>query len=366
MGANGSGKSTLVRALTGLRPLTSGSVRLFGTPLADFHDHAAHRLRAAASHRDRRRAGQRARGRGLRPADPAQGAAPDGPRRPAGDHRRARGRRARAPRRRRDLDPQRRPAAAGADRPRAGGRARPVLPRRADRRRRPAQPAGAGHGAAARCRSAGPRSCWSPTSSARWPPSSTGPSSCATAGSPTTDRRSRRRPCTPTTTDAAASHDHAPHVASPLDSLDGGPMSLLDLLGLDFMHRALLAALFTGLAAPAIGTFLVQKRLALLGDGIGHIAVTGVALGLLTGTSPTWTAVVVAILGAVLIEVIREQRPHQRRRGAGPALLRRARRRRAHHRPRRPGREQPQRLPLRLGDQHLARATCGSRWRSPW
>lgn len=84
-------------------------------------------------------------------------------------------------------------------------------------------------------------------------------------------------------------------------------MNLIDLLGLPFMHRALLAALFTGLAAPAIGTFLVQKRLALLGDGIGHIAVTGVALGLLTGASPTWTAIVVAILGAVLIEVIRER-----------------------------------------------------------
>jgi len=38
MGANGSGKSTLVRALTGLRPLTAGSVRLFGTPLGRFHD----------------------------------------------------------------------------------------------------------------------------------------------------------------------------------------------------------------------------------------------------------------------------------------------------------------------------------------
>ena len=38
MGANGSGKSTLVRALTGLRPLASGSLSLFGTPLADFHD----------------------------------------------------------------------------------------------------------------------------------------------------------------------------------------------------------------------------------------------------------------------------------------------------------------------------------------
>jgi zinc transport system ATP-binding protein len=38
MGANGSGKSTLVRALTGLRPLASGSLRLFDTPFDDFHD----------------------------------------------------------------------------------------------------------------------------------------------------------------------------------------------------------------------------------------------------------------------------------------------------------------------------------------
>ena len=72
-------------------------------------------------------------------------------------------------------------------------------------------------------------------------------------------------------------------------------MNPLELLDHAFMQRAVLAALFTGLAAPAIGTFLVQRRLALLGDGIGHVAVTGVAIGLLTGTSPTWTAVVVAI-----------------------------------------------------------------------
>ncbi|CAI9407123.1 metal ABC transporter ATP-binding protein [Nocardioides sp. T2.26MG-1] len=38
MGANGSGKSTLVRALTGLHPLAAGSLRLFGTPYDDFHD----------------------------------------------------------------------------------------------------------------------------------------------------------------------------------------------------------------------------------------------------------------------------------------------------------------------------------------
>jgi zinc transport system permease protein len=81
----------------------------------------------------------------------------------------------------------------------------------------------------------------------------------------------------------------------------------MDLFSFPFMQRALLAALFTGMAAPAVGTYLVQRRLALMGDGIGHVAVTGVALGLLTKTSPTWTAVVVAVLGAVLIEVIRER-----------------------------------------------------------
>ena len=81
----------------------------------------------------------------------------------------------------------------------------------------------------------------------------------------------------------------------------------MELLTLDFMQRALLAALLTGLAAPAVGTYLVQRRLALMGDGIGHVAVTGVAVGLLFHTSPLWTAVVVAVLGAILIEVIRER-----------------------------------------------------------
>jgi zinc transport system permease protein len=80
---------------------------------------------------------------------------------------------------------------------------------------------------------------------------------------------------------------------------------MIQLLDYDFMRRALMAAVFTGLAAPAIGTFLVQRRLALLGDGLGHVALTGVALGLVTGVAPILTAVVVAVLGAVLIELLR-------------------------------------------------------------
>lgn len=84
-------------------------------------------------------------------------------------------------------------------------------------------------------------------------------------------------------------------------------MSLLELLGADFMQRALAAALLTGLAAPTIGVFLLQRRQALMGDGIGHVAVTGVAIGLVTDTSPAWAAVVVAVLGAIVIELVRER-----------------------------------------------------------
>jgi zinc transport system permease protein len=81
----------------------------------------------------------------------------------------------------------------------------------------------------------------------------------------------------------------------------------MSLLSLDFMQRALIAAVLTGLAAPAVGTYLVQRRLALMGDGIGHVALTGVALGLLTGWAPVWTAVIIATAGAVAIELIRER-----------------------------------------------------------
>jgi zinc transport system permease protein len=73
----------------------------------------------------------------------------------------------------------------------------------------------------------------------------------------------------------------------------------------EFMRQALVAAVCTGLAAPAIGTYLVQRRLALLGDGIGHVALTGVAVGLLTGWAPLTTAVVLAAAGAVAIELLR-------------------------------------------------------------
>ncbi len=79
----------------------------------------------------------------------------------------------------------------------------------------------------------------------------------------------------------------------------------MSLLSYEFMQRALLAAVVIGVVAPMIGVFLVQRRLALLGDGMGHVALSGVGLSFLLGTAPVPTALLLAVLGAVALEIIR-------------------------------------------------------------
>ncbi len=80
---------------------------------------------------------------------------------------------------------------------------------------------------------------------------------------------------------------------------------MADLLSLEFMRQALLAAFLVGLTAPMVGVFLVQRRMSLIGDGMGHVALAGVAIGVLTGAAPVLTALAAAVVAAVAIELIR-------------------------------------------------------------
>jgi zinc transport system permease protein len=77
---------------------------------------------------------------------------------------------------------------------------------------------------------------------------------------------------------------------------------------LAFMQRALAAGLVVGVFAPMIGTFLVQKRMSLIGDGIGHLAFAGVGAGLFAGFAPVGAALVFAVFGALGIEWLRARR----------------------------------------------------------
>ena len=89
---------------------------------------------------------------------------------------------------------------------------------------------------------------------------------------------------------------------------------MIEILSSPLMQRALITAVLVGISAPVVGTFLVARSMALMGDGIGHIALTGVALGWLAGTimdiSPHDAlalpgAIVMSVIGALLIELIR-------------------------------------------------------------
>jgi zinc transport system permease protein len=88
------------------------------------------------------------------------------------------------------------------------------------------------------------------------------------------------------------------------------------MLDLEFMRLAFAAGAIVGLLAPTVGFFLVQRELSLIGDGIGHVAFAGVALGYLLNVSPVWTALAAAVVGAFGIEWLRA-----RRRTAGDQAL---------------------------------------------
>ena len=72
-----------------------------------------------------------------------------------------------------------------------------------------------------------------------------------------------------------------------------------------FMQRALLAGSITALICPAIGVFLVPRRLSLIADTLAHVALAGVAIGLVAGVSPIVGALIVTAAGAVGIERLR-------------------------------------------------------------
>ncbi|MFO7243729.1 MAG: metal ABC transporter permease [Actinomycetes bacterium] len=88
----------------------------------------------------------------------------------------------------------------------------------------------------------------------------------------------------------------------------------MSLLSDPLVQRMLLVGVLVGVATPIVGTYLVQRRMALLGDGIGHVALAGVAAGWLAGSAADLVqrdalavpgAIVFAVAAAVVMERMR-------------------------------------------------------------
>jgi zinc transport system permease protein len=73
----------------------------------------------------------------------------------------------------------------------------------------------------------------------------------------------------------------------------------------DFMIRAYAAGMIVAVVAPVVGVFLVVRRYSLLADTLAHVSLTGVAAGLITGTSPVYGAMAASVLAALGIERLR-------------------------------------------------------------
>ena len=71
---------------------------------------------------------------------------------------------------------------------------------------------------------------------------------------------------------------------------------------MEMFQRALVAAILVTIVAGFLGTFLLIRNLALIGDGLAHVSFGGVAVGIVLGaTSPLWYALIFSITAAILI-----------------------------------------------------------------
>lgn len=77
---------------------------------------------------------------------------------------------------------------------------------------------------------------------------------------------------------------------------------------LDFVRHALFIGLLASLLCGVLGVFVVTKRIAFLGDGISHAAFGGIGLCYFLGAEPRIGAVAVAVLCALVLGLLGNDR----------------------------------------------------------
>ncbi|MDZ7730711.1 MAG: metal ABC transporter permease [Natrialbaceae archaeon] len=80
-----------------------------------------------------------------------------------------------------------------------------------------------------------------------------------------------------------------------------------------FIWQSFATGIFTGITAPLVGTYVVHREMALVGETLAHAAFAGVALGLVLSGLTGWTgslllvALVVGIVGALGVQWLAER-----------------------------------------------------------
>ncbi|ELY89789.1 metal ABC transporter permease [Natrinema altunense] len=107
---------------------------------------------------------------------------------------------------------------------------------------------------------------------------------------------------------AGGLYDQARIAGRLLDSLLG-----TNVFSHPFMWRSIATGILIGVVAPLVGTYLVHREMALIGETLAHTAFAGVAVGLLVSATTGWegslmlVALVVGILGALGVQWLAER-----------------------------------------------------------
>lgn len=81
------------------------------------------------------------------------------------------------------------------------------------------------------------------------------------------------------------------------------------MLQYEFMQKAFLIGILLSITVPCIGSFIVFKRLSMIGDALSHASLSGIAIALLLGFNPLLGAFLICIFAAISTEFLRRKIP---------------------------------------------------------
>lgn len=76
---------------------------------------------------------------------------------------------------------------------------------------------------------------------------------------------------------------------------------IIEALQFEFIRNAIIAGSFIAITCAIIGVFLVLRKFSMIGDGLAHVSLSTVALGLLLGVSPIYISIPLVIIASLLI-----------------------------------------------------------------
>lgn len=80
---------------------------------------------------------------------------------------------------------------------------------------------------------------------------------------------------------------------------------MFDIFNYSFMIRAFIAGSIIAVISPLIGTFLVLRKYSLIADTLAHVALLGIAIGILTNFYPPLISILTCTIAAIAIDKLR-------------------------------------------------------------